>query len=106
MLSAKKFADLALSMADTDTVPHFDKQAFRKHTKIFATLHPVTLVAMVKLTPEQQSVYLQLPGEIFYPASGAWGKAGCTHCNLKMINTKLAKEVLRLAWGNIHLKKK
>lgn len=104
MLSAKKFADLALSMADTDSVPHFEKQAFRKHKKIFATLHPETLVAMVKLTPEQQSVYVQLPDEIFYPASGAWGKTGCTHFNLKKVNNIIAKEALRLAWENISKK--
>lgn len=53
MVSAKKFEQTALSMADTDMAPHFDRLAFRKNKKIFASLHPATLVGMVKLTPEQ-----------------------------------------------------
>lgn len=106
MVSAKKFAALALSMAGTDMAPHFDRQAFKKNKKIFASLHPETLAAMVKLTPEQQSVYLQMPGEIFSPASGAWGKSGYTVFNLKKINTTLAKEVLQLASENIATTKK
>lgn len=106
MVSAKKFEALALSMADTDMAPHFDKQAFRKHKKIFASLHPATCVAMVKLTPEQQSVYLQLPDDICYAASGAWGKSGYTLFTLKKVNIALTKEILELAWGNITLGKK
>lgn len=94
MISADKFRDIALSMDDTDTAPHFDKLAFRKNKKIFATLHPNSLVAMVKLSPEQQSVYLQLPGNIFYPASGAWGKSGCTHFNLKDVGIRITKNYL------------
>lgn len=93
-------------MADTDMAPHFDRLAFRKNKKIFASLHPATLVGMVKLTPEQQSVYLQLPGEIFYQALGAWGKSGCTLFNLKHVNTALTKELLQLAWENITTGKK
>lgn len=106
MISADKFRDIALSMDDTDTAPHFDKLAFRKNKKIFATLHPNSLVAMVKLSPEQQSVYLQLPGNIFYPASGAWGKSGCTHFNLKDVGIRITKELLKLSWENIAPSKK
>ena len=106
MLSAKKFEALALALSDTDMSPHFDRRAFKKNKKIFASLHPETLVAMVKLTPEQQSVYLQIPGEVFSPASGAWGKSGYTVFNLKNVNTALAKELLQLASENIVASKK
>jgi hypothetical protein len=101
MVSAKKFGEIALSMTDTDVIPHFDKQAFRKNKKIFASVHPETLLAMVKLTPEQQSVYLQLPGNICYAASGAWGRSGCTLFNLENVHIPLTRELIKLAWSNI-----
>lgn len=106
MVSAKKFEELALTLSDTAMSPHFDRRAFKKNKKIFASLHPETLAAMVKLTPEQQSVYLQMPGDIFAPASGAWGKTGYTVFNLKKVNTTLAKELLQLAWENTGISKK
>jgi len=106
MVSAKKFEELALALSDTDMAPHFDRRAFKKNKKIFASLHPETLAATVKLTPEQQSVYLQIPGEIFSPASGAWGKSGYTIFNLKNVTITLAKELLQLASENISHHKK
>lgn len=105
MVSAKKFEALALDLAGTEMTAHFDKQAFKKNNKIFATLHPESLVAMVKLSPEQQSVYLQIPGNIFYPASGTWGKNGYTHFNLKQVTLSITRELLALAWQNTGAKK-
>lgn len=106
MATPLQFQELALSFADTESAPHFDKIAFKKNKKIFATIDPSSKIAMAKLTPEQQSVYVLLPNKIFYPATGAWGKQGYTLFNLQQINQKMLKELLSLAWGNISSKKK
>lgn len=105
MITPLQFQELALSFAETELAQHFEKIAFKKNKKIFATVDPSSKVAMVKLTPEQQSVYMLLPGNIFYPATGAWGKQGYTLFNLQQINQKMLKELLSIAWENISSKK-
>ncbi len=65
---------------------------------IFATLDsPSNGWAMVKLSPEQQAAFLQSDPKALKPASGAWGKQGCTHLDLKKINLTLARELATLA---------
>lgn len=106
MATPLQFQELALSFSETESAPHFDKIAFKKNKKIFATIDPSSKIAMVKLTPEQQSVYALLPNHIFYPATGAWGKQGYTLFNLKKVRITLVKELLLQAWTNIPSKKK
>lgn len=106
MATPLQFQELALSFADTDSAPHFDKLAFKKNKKIFATIDPSSKIAMVKLTPEQQSVYVLLPNHIFYPATGAWGKQGYTLFDLRKVKISLVKELLLQAWTNIPSNKK
>lgn len=106
MITPLQFQELALSFADTESAPHFDKIAFKKNKKIFASVNITATIAMVKLTPEQQSVYVLLPNKIFYPSTGAWGKQGYTVIDLKQVTITLTKELLLLAWNNISSKKK
>jgi hypothetical protein len=51
---------------------------FRVPECIFATIHPDPRHGMVKLTLEQQQVFVRDFPNIFEPESGAWGRAGST----------------------------
>jgi hypothetical protein len=72
---------------------------FRVAGKIFATLaYPDERTGMVKLTPEQQRIYLQVHPNVFTPAQGAWGLGGSTMVNLKDADPEVVREALRAAW--------
>lgn len=56
---------------------------FRVHGKVFATLDsPKAGWGMVRLTPEDQQRLARAQPDVFMPAKGAWGTAGCTHVKL------------------------
>ena len=72
---------------------------FRVNGKIFATLYPDGHNGMVKLTPEQQSDFINAH-PAFQPASGAWGRQGCTTVILEAADVNSVGEAVTLAWQN------
>ena len=61
---------------------------------------------MVKLTPPQQKVFMNTNREVFTPASGAWGRQGCTMVVLDRLDEEVLGEAMTLAWQNtVKLKK-
>src|SRR4051794_37453922 len=79
---------------------HMGHPDFRVNGKIFATLYPDGHNAMVKLTPEQQSDLIGAH-PAFQPASGAWGRQGCTTVVLEAADTSTVGEAMTLAWQNV-----
>ena len=73
---------------------------FRANGRIFATLSPNGTQGMVKLTPAQQQVLTGANASIFTPASGAWGRQGCTMVLLKGLDDEVLGEAMTLAWQN------
>jgi len=73
---------------------------FRTNGKIFATLSPDGHKGMVKLTPPQQKTFLDANGSVFTPASGAWGRQGCTMVVLARLDEEVLGEAMTLAWQN------
>lgn len=73
---------------------------FRANGRIFATLYPDGYRGMVKLTPPQQQVFLKANHETFAPASGAWGRQGCTTVVLDGVDEDVLGEAMTLAWQN------
>ena len=71
---------------------------FRANGRIFATLHPGGEKGMVKLTPEQQKDFIALDPDAFSPASGAWGRQGCTNVRLDSVEEDQLGEAMTLAW--------
>ncbi len=59
---------------------------FRANRKIFATLYPDGEHEMVKLTPEQQQDFVSTDDDVFAPASGVWGRQGCTTVRLALVD--------------------
>jgi hypothetical protein len=73
---------------------------FRVRGKIFATLGPNEDWGMVKLTTEQQASFVRIEPNAFQPASGAWGRRGCTIVRLGVANEASVRQALIAAWRN------
>jgi hypothetical protein len=100
MLSAEEFRRMALRMDGAVEGAHMGHPDFRANGRIFATIYPDGLSGMVKLTPDQQDVYLREDSGTFAAASGAWGRQGCTTVRLKSADETTVRDAMRLAWDN------
>jgi hypothetical protein len=99
-MTADDFRSLALSFPEAVEASHMDHPDFRVRGKIFATLGPQEAWGMVKLTPEQQAVFVRTEPEVFQPVNGAWGRRGCTHVRLEAANEASVRQALEAAWRN------
>jgi hypothetical protein len=55
---------------------------------------------MVKLTADQQASYVRTDPDVFRPASGAWGRRGCTIVCLGKADEASVRQALIAARGN------
>lgn len=60
---------------------------------------------MVKLTPEDQSVFCAFDTAVIYPVPGGWGKKGATFIELKKVRKSLLKDALTVAYCTVAPKK-
>ena len=79
---------------------HMGHPDFRVDKRIFASLHSDNQFGMVKLTPDQQAVFLEEHPAAFTPEGGAWGRSGCTRVILTSVGEEALGEALTLAWQN------
>jgi hypothetical protein len=99
-MTTGEFRQMALSLPEAEERAHMGHPDFRAGGKIFATLFdPAKGIAMVKLTPEQQRIYIQADPKVFVPAQGAWGARGSTLVHLKHARAETVQEALREAWA-------
>jgi len=99
-MSTDEFRRLALSMAGATEGAHMGHPDFRANGKIFATLYPDGRSGMVKLSSDQQADFMRADGDAFAPASGAWGRQGCTTVQLEAVDEDKLGEAMTLAWQN------
>jgi hypothetical protein len=98
-MTVAQFRKIALSLPESEERSHMAHPDFRVGGKIFATLgSPDTGWGMVKLTPEQQRVFLQAHPKMFLPAQGAWGRQGSTLVRLKDADAEVIAEAMKAAW--------
>jgi hypothetical protein len=91
-----QFRRLALALPEVVEGAHHDHPDFRAHGRVFASLHPDGAQAMVKVPPDvQQRLVAAGVGK---PASGAWGRAGCTMVVLADADAVAVREALTEAW--------
>ena len=99
-MTPDEFRRLALKMDGSTEGAHMGHPDFRANGKIFATLYPDGQAGMVKLTPDQQQDFISADAAAFVPASGAWGRQGCTTVRLDSIDEVKLGEAMTLAWQN------
>jgi hypothetical protein len=100
-MTADEFRSLALSLPETSEKAHMDHPDFRVGGKIFATLgYPDQTWGMVKLTPQQQAVFMRAQPKVFQPVQGGWGRRGCTQVFLTAAKPATVRPALIEAWRN------
>ena len=97
-MTPNQFRRIALGMSGASEGSHMAHPDFRVNGKIFATLSPDNKSGMVKLTPEQQEEFMRANPGMFVPASGAWGRQGCTMVALAAADEATVGEAMTLAW--------
>jgi len=96
MTSASVFREIALSLTGTTEAPHFDRLAF-KVKRIYATLAPDGLSAILRLTPDEQEFKAVLAPESFRPIDNEWGRQGWTTVTLERIGETELRAALQMA---------
>lgn len=101
MVTVAEFRRLALGLPEAAESSHMDHPDFRVRGKIFATLgYPGAGWGVVKLTPEQQQLFVDASPAAFVPVKGAWGARGATGIQLRSATRATVREALRSAWRN------
>jgi hypothetical protein len=98
-MTVHQFRRMALSLPEVEERGHMEHPDFRVRGKIFATLgYPDHGWGMVKLTPEQQRMFMQANPDAFALARGAWGVRGSTLVRLSKADADTVREAMKAAW--------
>jgi hypothetical protein len=100
-MTAEDFRRIALGMDGAVEGAHMGHPDFRAFGRIFATLHQGDKTGMVKLTPEQQKLFVRDHPDGFLLESGAWGAGGATRVVLASVDQETLGEAMTLAWRNV-----
>jgi hypothetical protein len=96
------FRRLALGLPEAIELSHMGHPDFRVRGKIFATLGaPDEEWGMVKLTPDQQGLLVQVKPDMFRPVPGGWGRRGATNVRLAAATVAAVRPALATAWRNV-----
>jgi len=99
---ADDFRRMALSFPEALESAHMGHPDFRVRKKIFATLgYPDEGWGVLKLTPEQQRLFVQAEPDVFVPVPGGWGLRGSTNVNLGAATEEILRDALIAAWRNV-----
>ncbi|MEO7275137.1 MAG: MmcQ/YjbR family DNA-binding protein [Vicinamibacterales bacterium] len=97
-MTADNFRAIALSFDGAVEQTHMGHPDFRANGRIFATLTANEESGMVKVPAEEQVELLRLDRRTFSPASGAWGRQGCTMVRLADADVPTVRAAMTLAW--------
>ena len=103
-MTPASFRAMALKMVGAVESAHMGHPDFRVGGKIFATLSPDGAWGMVKLTPEQQGVFVRAEPGMFEAFDNAWGRMGCTKVHLKVATKGAVEPAMAAAWENLAAK--
>ncbi len=100
-MTPSEFRRMALRLPEVVEASHMSHPDFRVGRRIFATLGaPGTEWGMVKLTPDEQKLFVRIDPEGFRPVPGGWGRQGATSVRLKPAKKSVVREALLAAWRN------
>lgn len=91
------FRKLALALAGAVEGEHMRHPDFRAGGRVFATLTADGLRGMVKVSPAEQRRLVRVDPQVFEPAAGAWGRAGCTMVALALADAGVVEAALTVA---------
>jgi hypothetical protein len=101
-VTADEFRKMALHIPQACEAAHVGHPDFRLGGKVFASLGaPDANWGMVKLTPEEQRVFMAKAPDVFTPCNGAWGKRGYTSVRLASATKTVLRPALEAAAKNV-----
>ncbi len=92
---------MALDMPGTAEKDHHGRPSFSVKKKIYMTLWPTELRAVMKLTLEQQATLGEEYPDAFAPVPNKWGQHGWTEVSMDHISERLFRYTMDLAWRNV-----
>jgi len=93
------FRRIALSMPQTEELNGMGYPNFRTGRKSFATIEDTTVV--IRLTPDQQAIFVATAPEVFARDSSGWGRLGNTVMRLERADEATVKVAVATAWRNV-----
>jgi len=101
-MTSAVFKSIALKFPSAEAHPHFERIAFKVNGKrIFATLHEKKAIAVLKLSPVDQSVFCDFGKKAVYPVPNKWGLQGWTTFELKKLPKELVLDALKTAYEEV-----
>ena len=92
------FRGIALGLKGAVEGEHKSHADFRANGRVFATIAPDAKWGMVKVSSEQQREFTAAQPGTFVPATGAWGRSGCTMVQFATADRETVGEAMTLAW--------
>ncbi len=102
-MTPDQFRRMALLMPDAVEGAHHGHPDFRVNGRVFASLHSDGHRGMVKVSPQEQGRIVRQSPSDFAPATGAWGRAGCTMVQLATVAANTLRDAMTLAWQEVAL---
>jgi hypothetical protein len=101
-VTADDFRRIALSLPEAEESEHMGHPDFRVRGKIFATFPSADeTCGMVKLTPQQQALFVHAEPSVFVPVKGGWGRRGATNVYLESADETTVRSALITAYCNV-----
>ena len=101
-MTVEDFHRIALSMPGTMEVSRLGQANFRVGRKTFATIEgPNDSITLVRLTPDQQAMFISRAPAVFAAAPGGWGRLGTTIVQIAKADEATVQDALATAWSNI-----
>jgi hypothetical protein len=98
-MTVDDFRRIALSFEGAEESAHMGQPDFRVGGRIFATLASANEgYGNLKLTLEQQAMFVEELPKVFIPIAGGWGRMGMTHIRLSAANEDVLTGALHAAW--------
>ena len=93
-VTPKRARELALSLDNTSSYPHFDRIAFRTPQRTFATLALTGADINFMFDLAEQAHFCALAPDAISPVPGGWGRMGWTRCELSRLDAATFKAAL------------
>ena len=100
MITADTFRKMALSYPETEEKPHFEKTSFRivNRKNHSPQLDVAKKIAVLMLSPDDQSAFCAYDETVMYPVQGTWGKQGATYVALKKVKKEMLADAMTMAY--------
>jgi hypothetical protein len=99
-MTEEELIAFALGLPEAIQSAHFDTRDFRVRGRIFLTL-PSDDYCVVRLTPDQQRMALEMTPDVTVAVPGGWGERGWTRLYHALADDETIRILVRRAWKGV-----